>query len=34
LEDRRDRGRGARDVRAEASLLQRIRSFFGLTPDA
>jgi len=30
LEDRRDRDRGPRDVRAEASLLQRIRSFFGL----
>jgi len=34
LEDRRDRDRGPRDIRAEASLLQRIRSFFGLTPGA
>jgi CRP-like cAMP-binding protein len=30
LEDRRERGRGHGDAPAEASLLQRIRSFFGL----
>ncbi|HET9766750.1 MAG TPA: mechanosensitive ion channel family protein [Thermoanaerobaculia bacterium] len=30
LEDRRDRDRGQRDAPAEASVLQRIRAFFGL----